>query len=163
MEWPFLFCAWFFLSPAKAERDSRLRGNGRGGGNGRVGREWKEGGRRQLTELPFRRKPESHSRHSENFPRLRNIALSPVGEGGFAAEIPACAGMEGGSGNGSGGGNGIFFLTLRLVFLPPAACGGGASAIAVAGGGEISNIFGVSPPPKNSLCEFLPPPASGGG
>ena len=45
--------------------------------------------------LPFRRKPESHSRDSENFPRSGTLQWSPVGECGFAAEIPAFAGMEG--------------------------------------------------------------------
>ena len=44
--------------------------------------------------LPFRRKPESHSRNSENFPRSGTLQWSPVGECGFAAEIPAFAGME---------------------------------------------------------------------
>ena len=44
--------------------------------------------------IPFRRKPESHSRDSENFPRSGTLQWSPVGECGFAAEIPAFAGME---------------------------------------------------------------------
>ena len=44
--------------------------------------------------IPFWRKPESHSRDSENFPRSGTLQWSPVGECGFAAEIPAFAGME---------------------------------------------------------------------
>ena len=44
--------------------------------------------------IPFRRKPESHSRDSENFPRSGTLQWSPIGECGFAAEIPAFAGME---------------------------------------------------------------------
>ena len=44
--------------------------------------------------IPFRRKPESHSRDSENFPRSGTLQWSPVGECGFAAEIPAFARME---------------------------------------------------------------------
>ena len=55
-----------------------------------------DGGRRQLKEFPFWRKPESHSRDSENFPRSGTLRWSPVGERGFAAEIPAFAGMEDG-------------------------------------------------------------------
>ena len=48
-----------------------------------------------LPLLPFRRKPESHSRDSENVPRSGTLQWSLVGECGFAAEIPAFAGMEG--------------------------------------------------------------------
>ena len=48
-------------------------------------------------------------------------------------------------------------------FFTPRRLRGGASAIAVAGGGVFPMMFGTSPPPKNSPCEFLPPPASGGG
>ena len=59
--------------------------------------------------LPFRRKPESHSRDSENFPRSGTSQWSPVGECGFAAEIPAFAGMED-------------------MFYPPPLTGKGASA-----------------------------------
>ena len=54
-----------------------------------------EGRKERLPLLPFRRKPESHSRDSENFPRSGTLQWSPVGECGFAAEIPAYAGMEG--------------------------------------------------------------------
>ena len=100
-------------------------------------------------------------------------------EGGISCrEIPAFAGMEErggngrkgagmerGSGNGERGGdeergrewgkesgNGIYFL-------PSAACGGGCERKAVAGGGELAMMFGVSPPPKNSLARiFTPPP-----
>ena len=48
-------------------------------------------------------------------------------------------------------GNGIYFL-------PPAACGGGCERKAVAGGGELAMMFGVSPPPKNSLARIFTPP-----
>ena len=41
--------------------------------------------------IPFRRKPESHSRDSENFPQSGTLHWSPVGECGFAAEILAFA------------------------------------------------------------------------
>ena len=65
------------------------------------GREWKRGGNGsgggmddRKKNIPFRRKPESHSRDSENFPRSGTLQWSPVGECGFAAEIPAFAGME---------------------------------------------------------------------
>ena len=40
-----------------------------------------EWGRQQL--LPFRRKPESHSRDSENFPRSGTLQWSPFGECGY--------------------------------------------------------------------------------
>ena len=52
--------------------------------------------KKNFQEFPFRRKPESHSRDSENFPRSGTLQWSPIGECGFAAEIPAFAGMEDG-------------------------------------------------------------------
>ena len=60
---------------------------------------WRENGSEggmddRKKNIPFRRKPESHSRDSENFPRSGTLQWSPVGECGFAAEIPAFAGME---------------------------------------------------------------------
>ena len=42
------------------------------------------------------RKPESHSRDSENFPRSGILHRSPSANAAVAAEIPAFAGMEGG-------------------------------------------------------------------
>ena len=81
-----------------------------------------------LPPLPFRRKPESHSRDSENFPRSGTLQWSPVGECGFAAEIPAFAGME----------------VWENIFLPPAACGGGVKI-------RKANFWGVEnlPPTPN--------------
>ena len=53
------------------------------------GREWKRGGNGsgggmddRKKNIPFRRKPESHSRDSENFPRSGTLQWSPVGECG---------------------------------------------------------------------------------
>ena len=64
-------------------REWKWRGNGSGGGMDD-----------RKKNIPFRRKPESHSRDSENFPRSGTLQWSPVGECDFAAEIPAFAGME---------------------------------------------------------------------
>ena len=52
---------------------------------------------------------------------------------------------------------------MEVFFYPPPLAGGGASAIAVAGGGVLPMMFGTSPPPKNSPCEFLPPPQAAEG
>ena len=67
----------------KGGREWKWRGDGSGGGRDD-----------RKKNIPFRRKPESHSRDSENFPRSGTLQWSPVGECGFAAEIPAFAGME---------------------------------------------------------------------
>ena len=64
--------------------------------------------------IPFWRKPESHSRDSENFPRSGTLQWSPVGECGFAAEIPAFAGME--------------VLLIASSLLPPIPAKAGISA-----------------------------------
>ena len=121
-------------------------------------REWKWGeanGRKK--NLPFRRKPESHSRDSENFSRSGTLHCSPSANAAVAAEIPAFAGME------ERAGMGILFLTKK-EFLPSAACGGGCEREAVAGGGEFPMIAGIPPPPKNSLARiFTPPPQAAGG
>ena len=44
----------------------------------------------------------------------------------------------------------IFFTLRRLR--------GGCERKAVAGGGELAMMFGVSPPPKNSLARIFTPP-----
>ena len=79
------------------------------------------------------------------------------------AEFPANAGRDSRfRGNGIWRENGKVG-EWKYFFTPRRLRGGGASAIAVAGGGVFPMMFGTSPPPKNSPCEFLPPPASGGG
>ena len=101
--------------------------------------------------LPFPRKRESRGAASSATHRRRRHCTSASRNFPLAREeIPAFAGMEYGEG-------------MEVFFYPPPLAGGGASAIAVAGGGVFPMMFGTSPPPKNSPCEFLPPPASGGG
>ena len=66
------------------------------------------------------------------------------GECGFAAEIPAFAGME------------VFF------YPPPLAGGVKIRASEFLGGGEVPTIVGNTPPPATASRSH-PPPASGGG
>ena len=51
----------------------------------------------------------------------------------------------------------VFFIPCRKGFTPR-RLRGGCEREAVAGGGVFPMIVGTSPPPKNSPCEFLPPP-----
>ena len=64
-------------------------------------REWERGGNGsgggmddRKKNIPFRRKPESHSRDSEKFSAKRNIAMVACRRMRLRAEIPAFAGME---------------------------------------------------------------------
>ena len=121
--------------------------------------------------LPFLRRQESHSRDSENFPRSGTLQLSPVGECGFAAEIPAYAGMEEGGRNGKRAGmkrgrewkseagmrDIADCLTLRRLR-------GGVKirASEFLGGGGMPTIIVISPPPATASRSHPPPQAAEG-
>ena len=121
-------------------------------------REWKWGeanGRKK--NLPFRRKPESHSRDSENFPRSGTLHCSPVGECG-------CRRRDSGfRGNGRKGGNGNSFFDKKRI-LTLRRLRGGVRARSGRGGWRVSDdCRHSSTPQKFAGANFYPPPQAAEG